>query len=603
MEPSPPPPDSPPALPEELIEEILLRLPPYAPSCLLRAALVCKPWRSVIRHRGFHRRLHELNGTFSLALPDCPRYGRALDFRHGRALLLCSNNALIVWDPIAGDQRLVFGPDEVTFCDDPAAAVVCAADGCDHRGCRGGPFRIVFVSIARSDSDGDGEHVVERPTSACVYSSETDTWGEIKSIHNLKMFFREHTASVLVGKSLLYFVSDHGEIVEYDLARCSMARISPAFEGKTGIHIHLILTEDGGLGAAESSLDSTSIHLWSGDVSDHSNARWIKGRVIRLDNALPHAALSSTSLRVMGFAEGANTILFRTADGVFTIELKSEHAKKLREDGEVHTLVPIARFYAPCLTTLERAQELFDRGSEAINKGDFVNALDFLSHAINIRVARYGNFTPECDSRYYKYGCALKETQGVSDPLFNVPKSASNEQSVKSTTCKDDTVNSKTPGRNMEDSSPLKKGDFEEGQNSNGKDQEDGSSDSDYDDDSISDGESDSDIDMAWEMLDIAGALVEKSPDNAMEEVKILSALAEVCLKRDDVDDSLSYYLRALFILERLLEHDDRRIVELYPLCGNNSVNCLPYITINNVFVNLKWCRYHYHSSGFFLVF
>lgn len=178
-------------------------------------------------------------------------------------------------------------------------------------------------------------------------------------------------------------------------------------------------------------------------------------------------------------------------------------------------------------------------------------------------VARYGKFAPECDSRYYKYGCALKETQGVSDPLFNVPKCAPNEQSVKSTTCKDDTVNSKAPGSNMEDSSPLKKDDFEEGQNS------DESSDSDYDDDNISGDESDSDIDMAWEMLDIARALVEKSPGTTMEDVKILSALAEVCLKRDDVEDSLCYYRTALAVLERLVEHDDRRIVELnFRICS-----------------------------------
>ena len=27
----------------------------------------------------------------------------------------------------------------------PGAAVFCAADGCDHRDCHGGPFRLVFV--------------------------------------------------------------------------------------------------------------------------------------------------------------------------------------------------------------------------------------------------------------------------------------------------------------------------------------------------------------------------------------------------------------------------------------------------------------------------
>jgi hypothetical protein len=46
--------------PDELIEDILLRLPPDEPSCLLRASLVCKPWRCIISHRRFRRRLYEL---------------------------------------------------------------------------------------------------------------------------------------------------------------------------------------------------------------------------------------------------------------------------------------------------------------------------------------------------------------------------------------------------------------------------------------------------------------------------------------------------------------------------------------------------------------
>nr|CAB3451786.1 unnamed protein product [Digitaria exilis] len=43
------------SLVDELIEEILLRLPPSEPSCLLRAALACKRWRSVVSDAGFAR--------------------------------------------------------------------------------------------------------------------------------------------------------------------------------------------------------------------------------------------------------------------------------------------------------------------------------------------------------------------------------------------------------------------------------------------------------------------------------------------------------------------------------------------------------------------
>jgi nuclear autoantigenic sperm protein len=44
--------------------------------------------------------------------------------------------------------------------------------------------------------------------------------------------------------------------------------------------------------------------------------------------------------------------------------------------------------------------------------------------------------------------------------------------------------------------------------------------------------EEDNDLDHSWKMLDIARAIVEKSPENTMEKVKIYSALAEVATER-----------------------------------------------------------------------
>ncbi|GJN24349.1 hypothetical protein PR202_gb12086 [Eleusine coracana subsp. coracana] len=48
----------PPPLLEELVEEILIRLPPDDPASLVRAALVYKPWRCLISESGFRRRFH-----------------------------------------------------------------------------------------------------------------------------------------------------------------------------------------------------------------------------------------------------------------------------------------------------------------------------------------------------------------------------------------------------------------------------------------------------------------------------------------------------------------------------------------------------------------
>nr|XP_051197103.1 uncharacterized protein LOC127310467 [Lolium perenne] len=188
------------APPDELIEEILLRLPPDEPSCLVRASLVCKPWRRIISHRRFRRRLHELHGrppvlgflrnnrkavkdfvattasAFSLAVPGDYL---ALDYRHGRALLLDMVpgwGELVLWDPITGDQERVPVPEAMwdnTFQgDNPTAAIVCAAAGCDHRGCHGRrPFHLVMVY----QNGYQDEEYLEWITWACSYSSETDS--------------------------------------------------------------------------------------------------------------------------------------------------------------------------------------------------------------------------------------------------------------------------------------------------------------------------------------------------------------------------------------------------------------------------------------------
>ncbi|KAF6156394.1 hypothetical protein GIB67_031515 [Kingdonia uniflora] len=75
--------------------------------------------------------------------------------------------------------------------------------------------------------------------------------------------------------------------------------------------------------------------------------------------------------------------------------------------------------------------------------------------------------------------------------------------------------------------------------------------------------EDDFDLNLAWKMLDVTRAIVEKNPDSTMEKVDILSALGEVTLEREDIQASLSDYLNALSILECLVKPDSHQIVKL----------------------------------------
>ncbi|KAL6880381.1 hypothetical protein ACP4OV_011946 [Aristida adscensionis] len=45
-----------PELPDDVISEILLRLPPWDPHCLGNAAGVCKAWSRIVCDPAFHRR-------------------------------------------------------------------------------------------------------------------------------------------------------------------------------------------------------------------------------------------------------------------------------------------------------------------------------------------------------------------------------------------------------------------------------------------------------------------------------------------------------------------------------------------------------------------
>jgi hypothetical protein len=266
-----------------------------------------------------------------------------------------------LWDPVTGDQESVPVPDAMWDNrfqgDHPTATTVCAAAGCDHRCCHGRrPYQLVMVCCDTVDYQNryPDEEDLEWVTWACCYSSETGVWGDASWIQDSAMDFRMHTASVLVGDSLLYFVSDRGTIIEYDLAEEDATTIiSAPLEFTGSASVALVLTEDGGLGVAESSADSR-LNIWSRVVSDDSDvALWVKNRVICLDNVLPAAALGGEAWWPMSFAERANTLFIRTRGGIFTIELQSERVRKVRQDdgdGEDDgscSWVPIEGFYIP----------------------------------------------------------------------------------------------------------------------------------------------------------------------------------------------------------------------------------------------------------------
>ncbi|KAF8731323.1 hypothetical protein HU200_016377 [Digitaria exilis] len=350
-------PHSPPPLMEELMEEILLRVPPDEPAHLFRMALVCKPWRRILSNRGFLRRyrtfhrappllgyLHNLGegpippfvSTTAASLfspPPLGGYWWALDCRHGRVLIHSRQAGLgehlVVWDPISGDtKRIGMPPYPDTSC---AGAVLCAVDGCDHLDCHDGPFLVVFVGTDSSDEGPD--------TCAVVYSSETGVWGA--SVSTAAGDDVESKPSLLIGDAL-YFTLQNG-VLKYDLGRHELSEIEPP-----GVCGSIFMeVEDGVLGFVAESDNCIYKWLWQADAN--GTGRWEKHMVMELETVLPRPA-RCTSYEVIALVEGTDAIFVSgSVVGVFTLDLKSKKVNWVGKCAPYYVILPYRSFYPPDL--------------------------------------------------------------------------------------------------------------------------------------------------------------------------------------------------------------------------------------------------------------
>ncbi|CAM0947741.1 unnamed protein product [Alopecurus aequalis] len=366
---------APPPLNDDVTAEILLRLPPDEPEHLLRAALVCKPWLSIICDPGFRRRYREFHGAPPLlgllhhlsmfegqpivrfasttSMPEFPypdsdaTSTRPLDCRHGRVLLhlLHGDYDYLVWDPVTGDRHSLAGPEAMEWIV-YSAAVLCATDGCDHLHCHGGHFRVVFVAMATRD----GKSMIL----ANVYSSETRVWS-VAECHD-KSVWGPHSASsyymtflkptgrgALVGDALYFTLGEKNSIVKYDLVKNCLSRMDPAESNES--HIALMAIDNNStLGFA--CILGSRLYIWSNRMDAGEGAEWVQCRVIELERTMVVAS-SDKKLCVVGFAEGVDVIFVSSDVGLFRINLNSGQVKKVDQPDEYFSVLPYMSFYLP----------------------------------------------------------------------------------------------------------------------------------------------------------------------------------------------------------------------------------------------------------------
>ncbi|CAL4970193.1 unnamed protein product [Urochloa decumbens] len=399
------------ALPDELVEEILLRVPPNDPTSLARAALACRRWRGLVADPVFHRRRLELHGavppmlgfvydsftrTSFIPTSSCrphraDHHGRrGFDARHGRVLLHGRKyEDFIVWNPITDQLVEVPRPPDFLGNSSVKATVLCAATGvCDHFDCHRGPFIVVMVGtnddledvdfdiennhidfdvLSESEIEGimrEGFRRVPKDMFACVYSSELGAWSEPT--------YAEHPndhvdwgRSALVGNTLYFMLVKYESILKYDLGTRKMSVIGlPPYAHAETIYtqfmrIQLTTMEDGRLGFARLE-ESIELCLWSRDEGVevvrnwyHKFTGWTLCKVIDLKvSPLVDPIAHYNSL--VGFVEGVSVAFVAVQNRLFTVDMKSGLMRKVFEGCFFSCVVPYITFCPPALGASSR---------------------------------------------------------------------------------------------------------------------------------------------------------------------------------------------------------------------------------------------------------
>ncbi|OQU81594.1 LOW QUALITY PROTEIN: hypothetical protein SORBI_3006G081900, partial [Sorghum bicolor] len=392
-------------LPDDLIPEILLRLPPDDPAGLVRASAVCKGWRCIItdaafpgRYRALHptapvlgflhnpsnRKLPRFVSTTSFRPSDADhRRCHALDCRHGHAVFYDYGSldprgvlgSYVVWDPATGERHSL--PDVPDVLTRPAVVCAAATEGCDddHRGCSGGPFIVAFVGVENipiPESHYFDAH-------ACFYASDTGEWSVHINIHlDHGRYNLDDRPAALVGDSLYFFCRRRGycgtgtasyavrDIISAGIReRDVLSMMELPREKRLGIgngkntNVVVMAAEGGGLGlACLCPKTGTMLYLLAREETESTagddDGRWVQRRVIDLKTLLPVGNLKRQPC-LSGVAQDANVIFVSTEDGVFTIELVGSslqlQARKVCEMGRVvdSIIYPFVSFYTESL--------------------------------------------------------------------------------------------------------------------------------------------------------------------------------------------------------------------------------------------------------------
>ncbi|KAM3311603.1 hypothetical protein ACQJBY_031942 [Aegilops geniculata] len=370
--------EAPSSLPDndDILREIFLRLPSDLYS-FPRATAICKRWRGLLIDPKFllqfyaHHRKPPLLGIFEncskegmvfTPIPALvadyipperfslgrPRLTYVLDCRHGRVLIEdLEQKYLIVCDPITSEKCRVALPCKFKWSF--VGAVLCTAG---YKG-PSSPFKVVLVSW-------DG---VDNQLLAYVYSSMTDTWGNLISVEAPDNTYFHGCRSTLVGNVLYWPVMNgRGTILEFDLDSQNLTMIKgPPGMNNTG-NFQIIQAEDGAVGLAM--LSCHNLQMWQRKVNCQGVCIWLLQKTVSLHKLLKIPPRGNKRIKwqdkFLGYEEDNDVIFLYRYDSVYMVQLKSMQSRKFdgtRSREYRECCYPFTGFFPPGTTITSGCRE------------------------------------------------------------------------------------------------------------------------------------------------------------------------------------------------------------------------------------------------------
>ncbi|GAN07134.1 nuclear autoantigenic sperm protein isoform X2 [Mucor ambiguus] len=197
-----------------------------------------------------------------------------------------------------------------------------------------------------------------------------------------------------------------------------------------------------------------------------------------------------------------------------------------------------------------KAQELFDQGKLAFNKGEYESSVT--KDQLN------GDLATANGDAYFLYGQALLQFAIQQNTVLGQSAQASaTKVEEQQAIAKDEEVESKNPLFQLSGVPEFKEG---------GEEGDDNDEDEDDDEEGEAGNTADEDFETAWDILDVARLIFEKGEDNKskLNLADVHLCLGDVSLETEKFNEALSDYEKAIEIKQSVLEDDNRELAEAH---------------------------------------